>query len=148
MYMNKAIIVGNVTRDVELKSLPSGAKVAEIGVATNRTWTDQSGNKQDQSEFHNVVAWGRTAEVASQYLKKGSGVLIEGRLQTRTWDGECGKKHYRTEIVAERLQLGARPSGDRNNTPANKDNDAPEIKDDPSVADYPEGDFNDEDIPF
>lgn len=110
MYLNKVLIVGNLTRDPELKALPSGASVASFGVATNRVWKDQSGAKKEASEFHNVVVFGRQAETSAQYLKKGQQVLIEGRLQTRSWDKD-GVKQYRTEIVADRVQFGSKTGG-------------------------------------
>jgi single-strand DNA-binding protein len=110
MYINKAIIYGNLTRDPELKALPSGSHVASFSVATNRTYKDANGNKQESTDFHNIVVFGRQAETAAQYLKKGAGVFIEGRLQTRSWEKD-GQKQYRTEIVADRVQFGPRSSG-------------------------------------
>lgn len=103
MDLNRATIIGRLTRDPELRSLPSGKSVATVGVATNRQWTDQNGQKQKQVEFHNVVLWSRLAEIASQYLKKGARVYIEGRLQTRDWTAQDGAKKSRTEIVGENL---------------------------------------------
>lgn len=109
MNLNKAFILGNLTRDPELRQTPTGQNVANFGIATNRMWTDTSGNKQTQTEFHNVVLWGRLAEIASQYLSKGRLVFIEGRISTRSWQDQQGQKKYRTEIVAENMQLGPRP---------------------------------------
>ena len=103
MNLNKAMIIGNLTRDPEVKNTPAGATVASFGVATNFIWTDQSGQKQERAEFHNVVAWRRLAEICGQYLRKGSKVYIEGRLQTKDWTGQDGVKRYRTEIVAENM---------------------------------------------
>src|SRR3989304_6423197 len=104
MYsLNKVQLIGNLTRDPEVKQIPSGQMVCTGGVATNRAWKDQSGQKQEQTEFHNVVCWGKLAEIAGQYLKKGAKAYFEGRLQTRSWDDDSGKKNYRTEIVAENL---------------------------------------------
>lgn len=104
MYsLNKAQLIGNLTRDPEVRQTPNGQMVATIGVATNRAWKDQSGNRQEATEFHNLVAWGRLAEVCGQYLKKGMKAFFEGRLQTRSWDDESGKKNYRTEIVIEEM---------------------------------------------
>jgi single-strand DNA-binding protein len=104
MYsLNKAQIIGNVTRDPEVRQIPSGKMVCTIGIATNRVWNNPQGEKQEQTEFHNVVCWGRLAEIAGQYLKKGTKVYFEGRLQTRTWDDDAGKKNYRTEIVGENM---------------------------------------------
>ena len=116
MNYNKAIIVGRVTQDPEVRTTPNGQQVTSFSVATNRYWTDQSGQKQDRAEFHNIVAWGRLAEIAGQYLQKGAYVLIEGRIETRSWDDkETGAKRYRTEIVAENLQLGPRGGGEGGN---------------------------------
>ncbi|MBI2036914.1 MAG: single-stranded DNA-binding protein [Candidatus Liptonbacteria bacterium] len=109
MNLNKVFLIGNLTRDPELKALPSGTAVASFGVATNRVWKDQKGEKREDVQFHNVVAFGRQAEVINQYLKKGSMIFVEGRLQTQSWDGQDGVKRYKTEIVAERIQLGPRP---------------------------------------
>lgn len=109
MNLNKAFVLGNLTRDPELRQTPNGQSVATFGVATNRMWTDHAGNKQTQTEFHNVVVWGRLAEIASQYLGKGRLVLVEGRITTRSWQDQQGQKKYRTEIVAENMQLGPRP---------------------------------------
>lgn len=108
MNLNKAFVLGNLTRDPEQRNLPSGQKVASFGVATNRFFTNQNKEKKQETEFHNVVLFGRLAEIAAQYLKKGSLVLIEGRLRTRNWQDSSGTKHYRTEIIAERMQLGPR----------------------------------------
>jgi len=106
MNLNKAFVLGRLTRDPESRNLPSGQPVASFGLATDRFFTDKSGQKQQQVEFHNIVLFGKLAEIASQYLSKGSLVLIEGRLQTRTWQDSAGTKKYRTEIVAQSLQLG------------------------------------------
>ena len=112
MNFNKAIIIGNLTRDPEAKVVPdSGLAISNFGVATNRAWTDPQGQKQEQVEFHNVVAFGRLAEICNQYLRKGSLVCIEGRLQTRSWVGQDGLKRYRTEIVANNMQMGPRGQG-------------------------------------
>ena len=110
MYLNKVILIGNLTRDPELKAIPSGTKVATFGLATNRTYKDKDGKKQDSTEFHNIVVFARVAELVAQYLKKGSQTYVEGRLQTRSWD-QNGEKKYRTEIVAEVVQFGNRPTG-------------------------------------
>ena len=108
MYLNKALIVGNLTRDPELRALPSGIQVASLSVATNSVWRDKDGNKKEDTQFHNVVVFGRQAETSAQYLKKGQQVMVEGRIQTRSWDDKTsGEKKYRTEIVADRVQFGA-----------------------------------------
>ncbi len=111
MDLNKVILVGRVTADPQVRTTPGGQSVTTIGVATNRTWTDKAGQKQEQTEFHNVVLWGRTAEIAGQYLTKGAMVLIEGRLQTRSWTDKQGQQRKTTEVMAERMQLGPRPQG-------------------------------------
>lgn len=118
MNLNKAFVLGNLTRDPELRQTPTGQNVASFGVATNRIWTDPAGNKQTQTEFHNIVVWGRLAEIASQYLSKGRLVFIEGRISTRSWQDQQGQKKYRTEIVAENMQLGPRFQSASNSTQA------------------------------
>lgn len=110
MNVNKAIICGNLTRDPEERTLPSGQPVSSFGVATNRVWTNAEGQKQEQAEFHNIVAFGKLAEICNQYLTKGRLIYIEGRLQTRTWESQDGAKRNRTEIVAETMQMGPRSS--------------------------------------
>lgn len=103
MDLNKAMIIGRLTRDPEVRTTPSGANVVSVGIATNFTWTDQAGAKKEQVEFHNVVAWRGLADTMAKYLKKGSRVYIEGRLQTKAWDGNDGQKKNRTEIVADKM---------------------------------------------
>ena len=104
MYLNKAMIYGNLTRDPELKSLPSGMQVCSMAIATNRIYNDRDGNKQESTDYHNVVVFGRQAENSAKYLSKGNGVYVEGRLQTRSWEKD-GVKQYRTEVVADRVQF-------------------------------------------
>ena len=106
MNFNKAIILGNVTKDPELKTLPSGQSVVNFGLATNRFYTDKSGGKQQTVEFHNIVAFGKLADICSRYLNKGKLLLVEGRIQTRSWQAQDGSKRYRTEIIMENMQLG------------------------------------------
>ena len=108
MNFNKAILVGRVASDPDSRTTPSGQKVCSFRLATNRVWTDRSGSKQTKTEFHNIVLWRRLAEIASQYLAKGSLVLIDGRIQNRSWDDKAGNKKYITEIIGERMQLGPR----------------------------------------
>lgn len=110
MNFNKAIILGNVTRDPENRMMPTGGQVTSFSVATNRYYT-QNGEKKTEAEFHNVVCFGKLAEISSQYLKKGALVMIEGRIKTRNWMNQQGQKQYRTEIVAETMQLGPRGAG-------------------------------------
>jgi single-strand DNA-binding protein len=105
MYLNKVLLYGNLTRDPEIRALPSGQQVANFSLATNRTFTDKEGRKQELVEYHNVVAFGRQAEVIGQYMKKGRPLFIEGRLQTRSWEAD-GRKNYRTEIVIDGFQFG------------------------------------------
>jgi single-strand DNA-binding protein len=112
MNLNKAFLIGNLTRDPESRTLPSGQNVSSFGLATNRMWTDsESKEKKQQVEFHNIVAFGKLAEICNQYLKKGSLAMIEGRIQTRNWQGQNGETKYRTEIIAEKLQMGPRREG-------------------------------------
>ncbi len=108
MNLNKVFLIGRLTRDPELKTLPSGKAVANFGFATDTFFTDKSGQKQQQPEFHNIVLFGRLAEIASQYLTKGSLAFLEGRIRTRSWEDSSGNKRYRTEVIGQRLQLGPR----------------------------------------
>ena len=149
MYFNRAIVIGNLTRDPELRSLPSGIQVASLSLATNRVWKDKNGAKQESTDYHNVVVFGRQAETAAQFLRKGSSLLAEGRMQTRSWDGTDGQKKYRTEIVADRIQFGPRPAGaGAPSAPAQKAApQAPEESAGDSIE-YPEENINIDDIPF
>ena len=154
MYLNKAFIIGNLTRDPELKALPSGSKVASFGLATNRTYKDKDGNRQDSAEFHNIVAFGRLGELCAQYLKKGAQAFVEGRIQTRSWDAPDGSKKYRTEVIAENVQFGSRSGGGGKSGQADASSpkgEAAPAKDDPAGAEaieYPQEEINPEDIPF
>ena len=112
MSLNKVQLIGNLTRDPELKQIPGGQSVATFGVATNFSWKDQSGQLQSKTEFHNVVAWRKLAEICGQYLRKGSKVYVDGRLQTRDWEGEDGIKRYRTEIIADNMIMLDRKGGE------------------------------------
>lgn len=147
MYLNKAIVIGNLTRDPEIKSLPSGIQVCSFSLATNRVWKDKNGAKQESADYHNIVVFGRQAETAAQFLRKGASALVEGRMQTRSWDAADGTKKYRTEIVADRVQFGPRASGSTASAPSSKTADKSDM---PPVdtIDYPEEDINPEDIPF
>ncbi len=111
MNLNKVLLIGRLTRDPETRALPSGQSLTSFGMATDRFYTDKTGQKQQQTEFHNIVSFGRLAEIASQYLTKGSLVLIEGRLQTRGWKDSSGNQRSRTEIITERIQLGPKSAG-------------------------------------
>jgi single-strand DNA-binding protein len=112
MNLNKAIIIGRLTRDPEMRTTPTGQQVTSFGMATNRTWNDASGNRQEKTEFHNIVAWGKLAEICGQYLTKGQEIYIEGRIETRNWEGQDGIRRTRTEIIAENMQMGQRPRGE------------------------------------
>ncbi len=149
MYLNKAIIVGNLTRDPEMKTLPSGIKVCSFSLATNRVWKDKNNVKQESVDYHNVVLFGRQAEIVGQYLRRGDSALVEGRLQTRSWDDASGKKNYRTEIIADRVQFGPKKAGG-NFSSSQDSSTAPAKEDDKSMdgIDYPEEEINPEDIPF
>ncbi len=144
------MIIGNLTRDPELKSLPSGVRVASFSVATNRVWKDKNGVKQENTDYHNVVVFGRQAEIVGQYMKKGSSILVEGRMQTRSWDDASGVKKYRTEIIADRIQFGPKPSGAPfvqsagTATPPVHEDDKKAL----DTIEYPEEEINPEDIPF
>ncbi|MBI3442182.1 MAG: single-stranded DNA-binding protein [Candidatus Sungbacteria bacterium] len=111
MNLNKVFLFGNLTRDPELRQTPNGQAVCTFGIATNRSFNNAAGQRQEQVEFHNIVAWARSAEIIAQYMKKGSSMFIEGRLQTRSWDDQSGAKHTRTEIVVDEFQFGPRPAG-------------------------------------
>lgn len=111
MNLNKVFIIGRLTQEPEMRTTPSGQSVTTLRLATNRVWNDKSGQKQEAVEYHTVVAWARLGEIANQYLKKGGLVLIEGRIQTRSWTDQSNNKRYTTEIIAESLQLGPRTAG-------------------------------------
>jgi len=150
MYVNKVILYGNLTRDPELKALPSGSQVTNFSVATNRVWKDKDGNRQESADYHNIVVFGRQAETVAQYLKKGSGAYVEGRLQTRSWEDQDGKKNYRTEVVADRVQFGPRSDGGTSGPSSNQSSaTAPAgAKKDSQEIEYPEEEINADDIPF
>jgi single-strand DNA-binding protein len=147
MYLNKVFLFGNLTHDPELKALPSGTSVASFGVATNRTFRSREGGNKQETQFHNIVVFGKQAETVSQYLKKGSSLLVEGRIQTRSWDAQDGTKRYRTEIVAERIQFGPRGgnAGQPQKNVKNSDTQSGPALD---TIDYPEEEINPDDIPF
>ncbi len=158
------MIIGNLTRDPEVKVIPSGTKVCSFSVATSRTYKDKDGNKQETTEFHNVSSFSKLAELAGQYLKKGQNVLVEGRLQTRSWETN-GEKKYRTEIIADNIQFGMKPMGTGASRPGGVTaptampgsgggdgaKDAPMPTDAPAGGekiDYPQDEINPDDIPF
>lgn len=148
MNFNKAIIIGRVTKDPEVRTTSGGQSVASISVATNRVWNSNSGERQEKTEFHNIVAWGKLAEICGQYLVKGQEVMFEGRLETRTWEGQDGQKRSRTEIVAENMQMGAKSRGqgegyEKTSTPSKEQEPSQE----PPVS-SDEEEIKIEDIPF
>ena len=149
MYINKVMLFGNLTRDPELRALPSGMNVVNFSLATNRTYKDRDGKKQEQTDFHNVVVFGKQADTVNQYLKKGSSVFVEGRLQTRSWDDKTsGEKKYRTEVVADRVQFGPKGSGGGG---GGKRDEQPEEETSMGAGagiEYPKDDINPDDIPF
>lgn len=153
---NQAIIMGNLTRDPELRTTPGGQSVATFAVATNRSWNDPSGERKDSVEYHDIVAWGKLGELAANYLAKGRKVLVVGRLQTRQWEGQDGAKRQRTEIVANDINFVG-GAGDTGDSAAMTDSDsaAPAKaskkeakKDDVVIEDMGEGEINLDDIPF
>ena len=155
MYLNKTFLFGNLTRDPELRSLPNGNKVTSFSLATNRVYKDAAGAKQEQVEYHNIVVFGRQAETSAQYLKKGQGVMIEGRIQTRSWDDKTtGEKKYRTEIVADAVQFGPKSGGSTSSegftgnptpaTPSVQSGGMPDL----DTIDYGDANINVDDIPF
>ena len=155
MYLNKAFLYGNLVRDPELKALPSGIKVANFSIATNRSYKDKDGNKKETTEYHNVVAFAKQAELISQYLKKGSGIFVDGRLQTRSWDDKAtNSKKYRTEVIVENFQFGPNPTGGHGGgtyTPSQTEGGAKSATnkaDKIDTIEYPTEEINPEDIPF
>ncbi len=158
MYLNKVILIGNLTRDPEVRAIPSGTKVCSFGLATNRVWKDKNGQKQEDVQYHNIVVFGIQAETAGQYLKKGQSAMIEGRMQTRSWDAPDGKKQYRTEIVADRVQFGPKSggggytSGGASGAPTPAQNVSAgmpsKTAENLKTIEYPEEEINPEDIPF
>lgn len=148
--VNKVIVVGNLGRDPETKYMPDGAAITNVSVATSFQWTDKaSGEKKEETEWHRVVFRGKLAEVAGEYLKKGSQVYVEGRLRTRKWQDKEGQDKYTTEIVADRMQmLGSRSGAGEPRAEAPRESKAAEPK--PAAAKKPAGKFDDmeDDIPF
>lgn len=141
MDLNRATILGRLTRDPELRQTPNGRSVASVTIATGRVWTDQSGQKQEKTEFHNCVLWGKLADIAGQYLAKGRRVYAEGRIETRSWDGQDGVKKYKTEIILDNLIMLDSSKGSTNSNGGNST---------PPPVDDNDGDteIKVEDIPF
>ena len=145
MDLNKATIIGRLTADPESRTTPTGQTVVSFSVATNLVWKDSNGEKKEKTEFHNIVAWRKLAEIITQYLKKGSQIYLEGRLQTRSWEDQNGVKKYRTEIIADNMiMLGSKSDNASNvNNTNNNEDSAPQEK-----KEEAEEEINIEDIPF
>lgn len=126
MNVNKVLLVGRLTRDPEIRTTPSGQTVASLSVATNRFWKDKNGQRQDKTEFHNVILWGRLAEIAGQYLIKGQEAFIEGRLETRKYTAKDGSERRITEVIAENMQLGSKAQGGGGSYSPNRPSSAPQ----------------------
>ena len=142
MDLNRVTLIGNLTRDPELRNTPNGKAVASMSIATNRFWTDAQGQKQKEAEFHNIVMWTKLAEIASQYLHRGSKVYVEGRLQTREWTGQDGIKRYRTEIVVDNMIMLNGPAGGEKSVAsvapvAKEENNGEVIEEEIKVEDIP-----------
>jgi len=149
MNLNKAFILGRVTADPMVKSTASGTQVVNFSVATNRVWNDKNGGRKEEVEFHSVVVWGKQAEVVGRFVKKGTMVLVEGRLQTRTWDDKSGQKRKTTEIICERLQLGPKPMGGTKAAPSAGEESREEKESVPTIEIGEEsGDVKEDDLPF
>lgn len=142
MDLNKAMIIGRLTRDPEIRKTPAGQSVGSFSVATNRSWTNQQGQKQEKVEYHNCVVWRKLADIVQQYVKKGSKIYVEGRLETRSWEDQTGVKKYRTEIIAENIIM-LDSKGTNYQASAHAAQAAPE----PTVNN-PDEEINVEDIPF
>jgi single-strand DNA-binding protein len=148
MNLNRAMIIGNLTRDPETRTTPNGQTVANFSIATSYVWKDAAGAKQEKPEYHNIVAWGKLAEICQQYLGKGRKVYVEGRLQTRDWEGQDGVKRYRTEIVAENMiMLDRAPAGSAPG-PEGRFAAAPPSGNQPPKTNTPDDEIKVEDIPF
>jgi single-strand DNA-binding protein len=155
MNLNKVQLIGRLTRDPEVRTTPSGQTVTTLAIATNRTWNDKAGQKQEKSEFHNIVIWGRLAEIAGQYLTKGQEAYFEGRLETRVYTGKDGVERRTTEVVAENMQMGSRAAGSTGARPqptspqAARPNQAPAVEEIPTInLDEGEDEVRLEDVPF
>ncbi len=149
MDLNKVQIIGRLTRDPEVRTTPTGKNICAFGVATGYTWTDQQGQKKEQTEFHNVIAWGKLGDIIAQYMKKGRQIYIEGRLQTTSWDDKTsGQKRYRTEIVAENMiMLGGKP-GETSSAPAMPAGSRTQTEQPEPTNELPEIQIDNSDLPF
>jgi len=149
MYINKAMIYGNLTRDPEMRALPSGMQVCTFSIATNRVYNDRDGKRQEATEYHNITVFGKQGENCAKYLHKGNSAYIEGSLRTSSWEKE-GVKQYRTEIVADRVQFGPKGAGAGASSAAQGENNSSNSNQNsaPVLPDYPTEEINPEDIPF
>ncbi len=146
MNLNKVFLIGRLTQDPQLQTTPSGQPVTTLSLATNRVWTNKAGERQTDVQFHNVVVWGRQAEIVNQFLKKGSLAMVEGRLQTRTWQDNQGQNRRTTEIICERIQFG--PKTAIFNMTETREEMLPEEKESLPEVSIDEEDIKPEDIPF
>jgi single-strand DNA-binding protein len=153
--LNKVMLIGNLTRDPEVRKTAGGQSVASFSIATNRSYTDKAGVKKEEADYHNIVAWGRLAEICGQYLQKGKKIYVDGRIQTRDWEGQDGVKKYRTEIVIENMIMLGGPGGARSGgavsqapeyVPSANAEEAPIVASEPSQT--PDDEIKLEDIPF
>ncbi|MBT6143331.1 single-stranded DNA-binding protein [bacterium] len=141
--LNKVQLIGNLTKDPELRQTPNGSNVCSFTVATNLTWKDANGQKQDKAEFHNIVVWGKLAEICGQYLQKGKKVYLEGRLQTRDWEAEDGSKRYKTEMVAENMIMLSSANSGSSDSGSGSSYSAP-----PAAPAQADSDISIDDLPF
>ncbi len=151
MDLNKVMLIGRVTQDPEVRTTPNGTSVANFSIATNLTWVDKQGQKQDKAEFHNIVAWRKLAEICGQYLRKGSKIYLEGRLETRSWEDQSGVRKYRTEVIADNMIMLDRKSdnsGGRSGYEAPLPQEIPTINVPMGSGQSTEEEINVEDIPF
>lgn len=149
MNLNKVFVLGRATADPVVKSTAGGTQVVNFSVATNRVWNDKTGNRKEETEFHNVVVWGKQAEIVGRFVKKGALVLVEGRLQTRTWDDKSGQKRKTTEIVCEKIQLGPKSAGGTKSSAPSHQEEMLEEKGVPTIEIGEESEeVNEEDLPF
>jgi len=149
MNLNKVLLIGNVTRDPEIRALPSGQQVANFGLATNRVWKKPDGTRGEAAEFHNIVTFGKLADIVKQYAGKGKMLMIEGRIQTRSWTAQDGSKKSRTEIVAETIQLGPKGfGGGAAQGSTNSPEHTPATQEELATVEYPDEELNPDDIPF
>lgn len=147
MNLNKVFVLGNLAKDPEVRTIPSGQQVATFSIATNRIWYNQAKEKNQEVEFHNIVAWGRLAEIAGQYLKKGGLALIEGRIKTRSWQAQDGTKKYRTEIIAENMQMGPKTQGTSSFSKPESKEETPATTEENAAPDN-SGEITTEEVPF